>query len=98
MTASSPRLDPTHRPAETGAAKQDRREELLDRLTDHVLAAGIGNTGLRTLAAAVGTSDRMPIHYFTDKASLIAALLGNIAARLTARLEAKAETAPCPAR
>jgi len=69
---------------------QQRREEIVDRLTDHVLAAGLEAASLRPLARAIGTSDRMLLYYFTDKAELMAAVLGCAAARLTVRLEAAA--------
>lgn len=75
----------------------DRRQILLDQLTDHVLAHGLGDTGLRTLAAAIGTSDRMLIYYFTDKASLMAALMRHVAARLTGALGSIADDSPRPA-
>lgn len=65
-----------------------RRQDLLDRLVDHVLVHGLSGASLRPLAAAVGTSDRMLIYYFTDKATLIGAILEQGAARMAAQLEA----------
>ncbi|MBA3880381.1 MAG: hypothetical protein C0500_11775 [Sphingobium sp.] len=62
--------------------KPDKRQDLLDRLTDHVLDNGIGDTGLRTLGKAIGTSDRMLLYYFPDKAALMTALMQNVAAQL----------------
>lgn len=73
-----------------------RREALLDRLADHVLAEGLQGLSLRPLAKAVGTSDRMLLYYFADKAELVAAVLERIAARLTARLAAGPTPAPMP--
>ncbi|MGJ3648405.1 TetR/AcrR family transcriptional regulator [Sphingomonas sp. GlSt437] len=67
-----------------------RREALLARLVDHVLEHGIGSASLRPLALAAGTSDRMLIYYFEDKAGLIAAILTTGAARMAAMLDALA--------
>ena len=58
----------------------DRRDALIDRLADHMLAIGIGASSLRTLAKAAGTSDRMLLYYFRDKDELVAATLERIAA------------------
>lgn len=73
----------------------DRRAALLEMLADHVLAHGLAAASLRPLARAAGTSDRMLLYYFTDKADLIGAILETIAARLTAMLGV-ATTAPQP--
>ncbi|HEX7759036.1 MAG TPA: TetR/AcrR family transcriptional regulator, partial [Caulobacteraceae bacterium] len=71
-----------------------KRAEILDRLADHVLAHGLAASSLRPLAAAAGTSDRMLIYYFKDKAGLVAAVLQHVALRLAGELEAMAATAP----
>jgi AcrR family transcriptional regulator len=60
-----------------------RRDMWLEKLADHVLAHGLNAASLRPLAKAAGTSDRMLLYYFTDKADLISAILQKIAARLT---------------
>ena len=73
-----------------------RKAVLVERLADHVLARGLGGASLRPLAAAVGTSDRMLLYYFPDKASLIAAVLGEIATRMTALLAAHVAPTPLP--
>lgn len=78
--------------------KRDRRPELLDKLADHLLEVGLGDTGLRGIAAAIGTSDRMLLYYFADKASLLAAVMAHVAQRFAVRLEALAGSAPLPAR
>ena len=74
--------------AVTDAKAAARRAALLDRLVDHVLAHGLGGASLRPLAAAVGTSDRMLIYYFGDKATLVAAILHAGAARMAQALNA----------
>jgi len=63
-----------------------RRAQLLDVLADHVLEHGLSTASLRPLAKAAGTSDRMLLYYFEDKAELVAAILGVIAGRLAAEL------------
>jgi AcrR family transcriptional regulator len=69
------------------SVRDDRRQALLDPLADHLLAHGLGEAGLRALAAAAGTSDRMLLYYFADKDELLAAVLGHVAQRLAALLE-----------
>ena len=64
-----------------------RRADLIERLADHVLAHGLGSASLRPLAAAVGTSDRMLLYYFPDKAALLSAVLEAVAARMTELLD-----------
>lgn len=64
------------------------RSKIAEQLADHVLAHGLGAASLRPLAAAIGTSDRMLLYYFPDKAALIAAILDVVAARMTAMLDA----------
>lgn len=65
-----------------------RRDDLLDKVTDHLLACGLGEDSLRRMAQAAGTSDRMLIYHFGDKASLMGAALTRAAQRLTAILDA----------
>ena len=72
-----------------------RRQELVEKLADHILAHGLQASSLRPLAAAAGTSDRMLLHYFSNKEELLEATLTLLAARLTALLES-ARSAPMP--
>ena len=78
------------------AREQAKRTALIGQLADHVLAHGLNGASLRPLAAAVGTSDRMLLYYFGDKAALIGAVLDEIAGRMTALLDAAAPPAPLP--
>jgi AcrR family transcriptional regulator len=78
------------------ARDSDRKAALIHRLADHVLVHGMAAASLRPLAAAVGTSDRMLLYYFPDKAALIADVLGEIAARMTAILNANRAPEPLP--
>lgn len=59
---------------------------------DHLLEHGIQGASLRPLAAAVGTSDRMLLHYFVNKEELMTAALNLIAARMITLLESARPT------
>jgi AcrR family transcriptional regulator len=74
----------------------DRRAEILERLADHVLAHGLSASSLRPLAKAAGTSDRMLLYYFADKAEMMTATLGVIAMRIMAAMEARKAPVPLP--
>ncbi len=75
---------------------QQRRAAIVDRLADHVLAHGLIAASLRPLGKAAGTSDRMLLYYFADKAEIIGATLQRIAERMTAILMARAAPQPLP--
>jgi AcrR family transcriptional regulator len=76
--------------------RQNTQARWLDDIADHILANGLGSSSLRALAKAAGTSDRMLLYYFTDKAELIGAALETIAARTIALLVARAAPKPQP--
>lgn len=76
---------------------KDRKTGLVRQLADHVLAHGLGGASLRSLAAAAGTSDRMLLYYFPDKAALIAAVLEDVARRMTVLLDLQRGDAPVSA-
>ncbi|MCW2764451.1 MAG: regulatory protein TetR [Nocardioides sp.] len=59
----------------------NRRGELLDLVTDHVLEHGLIGLTLRPLAAAIGTSDRMLIYHFGDRDSLVSAVVARATER-----------------
>jgi len=80
---------------ETTSVRRRRREAVLDPLADHVLRHGLDGANLRSLARAAGTSDRMLLYYFEDKADLLRAVLEHVADRLERDLGA---TAPGPPR
>jgi AcrR family transcriptional regulator len=75
---------------------EERRSAIIDRLADHVLAQGLIAASLRPLAKAAGTSDRMLLYYFADKAEIIGATLGRIAERMTLALASRAAPEPLP--
>lgn len=65
-----------------------RRDQIVERLADHLLAEGLAAASLRPLGGAAGTSDRMLLYYFRDKDALMAATLTRVAERLTGLLDA----------
>lgn len=67
----------------------DRRTAILDRLADHVLSHGLIASSLRPLAQAAGTSDRMLLYYFADKAEIMAATLEVVATRMQTLMAAR---------
>jgi AcrR family transcriptional regulator len=58
------------------------RDRLLQRCFAYFLRHGVANLSLRPLAAAVGTSARMLLHYFGSKEALIAAVMEQVQAQL----------------
>ena len=66
----------------------NRRDELLDQVTDHVLEHGLIGLTLRPLAAAIGTSDRMLIYHFGSRDALVSAVVAHSTLRATATVAA----------
>src|SRR3954464_7887857 len=66
----------------------NRREELLDGVTDHVLEHGLIGLTLRPVAAAIGTSDRMLIYHFESRDALVSAVVARAPERAIAEVEA----------
>ncbi len=58
------------------------RNQFLEKCLAYFLRHGVANLSLRPLAAAVGTSARMLLHYFGSKEALIAEVMGQVQARL----------------
>jgi AcrR family transcriptional regulator len=52
-----------------------RRAELLEQAMHYVVTHGVAELSLRPLAAALGTSSRMLVHYFGSKENLIGHVL-----------------------
>ena len=75
---------------------ENRRTEIIECLTDYVLAEGLSASSLRPLAKAAGTSDRMLLYYFKDKAEIFTAVLQLISARLLVMLGERAAVEPLP--
>ena len=67
-------------------SRDDARSRTIERLSVHLLATGLGQTSLRQLAAAAGTSDRMLLYYFADKSEVLQATLAAIAQGMNEQL------------
>jgi len=66
----------------------DRREDLLDQVTDYVLERGLIGLTLRPLAAAIGTSDRMLIYHFESRDELVSQVVASANQRAIAEVNA----------
>jgi AcrR family transcriptional regulator len=64
-----------------------KRQIITEKIADYLLLHGLKAASLRPLATAAGTSDRMLLHYFTDKEELLTATLILIAKRLVGILK-----------
>jgi AcrR family transcriptional regulator len=51
------------------------RQELLDRVVDYLAEHGLGDSSLRPMAAALGTTPNRLMHHFGSKEALLAAAL-----------------------
>ena len=75
------------------------RDALLQRAIGHFAAHGIGDTSLRALAEAIGTSHRMLIYHFGSREGLLAAVVDTVeegARETLARMVEEARTDPDP--
>jgi AcrR family transcriptional regulator len=59
-----------------------RRDELIRRSLDYFLNNGVAGLSLRPLAAEIGTSARLLVYHFGSKEGLIAAVMGEVQARI----------------
>jgi AcrR family transcriptional regulator len=75
---------------------ESRRADIVQRLTEYVLAEGLSAASLRPLAKAAGTSDRMLLYYFKDKSEIITAVLEQISGRLIVLIGDRTESEPLP--
>lgn len=66
----------------------NRRDVLLDQVTDHVLKHGLIGLTLRPVAAAIGTSDRMLIYHFENRDALVSAVVACATERAIAAVAA----------
>ena len=74
-------------PAATG------RAALLERAIGHFAEHGVGDTSLRALAEAIGTSHRMLIYHFGSREGLLAAVVDTVEAGARQTLAEMAEEA-----
>lgn len=72
----------------TQPAAPTARERLLEAVTEHFGRHGIGDTSLRGVAEAVGTSHRMLIYHFGSREGLLAAVTRSVEARQRAVMTA----------
>lgn len=66
------------------------RERLLGAVIEHVAEHGIGDTSLRGLAVAVGTSHRMLLYHFGSRDGLLAEVVRTVEAQQRKTLDALA--------
>jgi AcrR family transcriptional regulator len=83
--------------ASSAAAFDERRSALITQIADALLAAGVADIPLRELAVEIGTSDRMLLYYFTDKADLVRSSLDEMSAQLAQRLGSRLPKRSSPA-
>jgi AcrR family transcriptional regulator len=67
--------------AATEAAGTSAHDRLLDAVIDHLGRHGIGDTSLRGIAEAVGSSHRMLIYHFGSREGLLAEVTREVEAR-----------------
>lgn len=70
------------------AKSRAKRLELIAKIADALLAEGVAQIPLRDLATKLGTSDRMLLYYFEDKADLVQAAIAEVSVRMGAMLAA----------
>ena len=63
------------------------RDVLLERATDFYAVHGVGDTSLRTLASAIGTSQRMLHYHFGAREDLLAAVIERVVTHEVTRLD-----------
>lgn len=61
------------------STRDEQRERSIERISEYLLENGLAHTSLRELAAAAGSSDRMLLYYFADKADILTAAMTRIA-------------------
>ncbi len=74
-----------------------KKQAAIEKIGGYLLENGLNNTGIRQLAKAAGTSDRMLIYYFGSKDELLNQVLGSIADGVTEQLDALLGTQIRPA-
>lgn len=79
-------------PQSGSAAGETPRERLLGAALDHFGRHGIGDTSLRGIAEALGTSHRMLIYHFGSREGLLAEVTREVEARQRAVMTATYDT------
>jgi len=70
------------------ATKLKQRNQAVEKIARHILAAGLSKTSLRQLAASANISDRMLLYYFKDKAEVLTVVLEYLAQKMTVEMNA----------
>ncbi len=65
-----------------------KKQQIIQAITKHLVANGLSDVGLRSLAAVGGTSDRMLIYYFGTKDELMGEVLQTLASGFALQLDA----------
>ncbi len=79
-------------PAAAAGRPATARERLLEAVIEHLGRNGIGDTSLRGIAEAVGTSHRMLIYHFGSREGLLAAVTQEVETRQRATMLATYDT------
>lgn len=72
------------------------RDALLARVIDHYAEHGVRDTSLRSLAAAIGTSQRMLHYHFGNREDLLAAVMEEVVSQEISGLETMSATTADP--
>lgn len=72
-----------------------KRQEVIEKIAAHILSNGLKEISLRQLANAANASDRMLIHYFKDKETILKLVLTRITENFITLLE-QTKTKPMP--
>ncbi len=59
-----------------------KKEDIAEKLADYIIENGMKESSLRQLASRIGTSDRMLIHYFKDKETLMTTIFDIVIIKL----------------
>lgn len=66
----------------------DKKQQFLQKIVVYILENGLSQTGIRALAKAAGTSDRMLIYYFGSKNELLDLAFKSISGQFSQQLDA----------
>lgn len=72
----------------------DRREELLELLTDHIQQQGLDGASIRSLAAAAGVAHNTLTHHFGSRSELLAAVFERLSLRITTAPDGQPTASP----
>ena len=59
-----------------------KKEEIAEELSEYIIENGMKESSLKQLATKIGTSDRMLIHYFKDKETLMITIFNIVIIKL----------------